>query len=165
MMRAMRPRRARGILVAGCVVLFLAAGGTAAAMWSDSGGGSGSAGTGATVPVTLSPGSPTANLFPGGQTDVLLTVTNPNPSPVRLGSLVLDTGQGTGGFAVDAGHAGCGVGSLGYTAAGAGWTVPAKAGSVEGSLTIRLVNALSMGLDAANACQGARITVYLAVGS
>lgn len=168
MMTPRRPFRARGILVAGWVVLFLAGGGTAAAMWSDSGGGAGTAGTGATVPVTLSPGSPTANLFPGGRSDVLLTVTNPNTSPVRLGSLVLDTVQGTGGFAVDAAHSGCSVAALGYTAqsnAGAGWTVPAKAGSVEGSLTVRLVNALSMGVDAANACQGARITVYLAVGS
>ncbi|WP_247046222.1 hypothetical protein [Arthrobacter rhizosphaerae] len=168
MMSARLPSPTRGILVIGWVVLFLAAGGTAAAIWSDSGGGAGIAGTGATVPVTLSPGTPTANLFPGGSSDVLLTVSNPNTSPVRLGSLVLDTGQGTGGFAVDPAHPACGVASLDYTAqgnAGAGWTVPAKSGSVEGSLTIRLVNALSMGLDAADACQGARITVYLAVGS
>lgn len=158
---------ARGFLVAGWVVLFIAVAGAAGAFWGASGSGSGTGRTGTTVPVTLSPGVPSDDLFPGGQADVLLTVANPNASPVRVGALVLDAGQGAGGFAVDADHSGCAVSALGYAAqtnGGVGWTVPARAGSVDGTLAIRLPSALTMSLAAANACQGARITVYLAVG-
>ena len=37
---------------------------------------------------------------------MVLTITNPNPASVRVGSLSLDTSQGTGGFAVDGAHSG-----------------------------------------------------------
>jgi hypothetical protein len=154
------------VLVAGCIVLFLAVGGAAGAFWRASGNGSGTGAAGTTVPVTLSAGVPTGDLFPGGRADVLLTATNPNTSAVRVGALVLDTAQGVGGFAVDSGHSGCGVSAMGYARqanGGVGWTIPARGGSVDGTLVIRLPNALTMSLDAANACQGARITVYLAV--
>ena len=162
------PTGARGPLVAAWVVLFLAVAGAATALWTGSGAGWGVAGTGTTVPVTLTAATPSGDLFPGGRADVLLTATNPNPSPVRLEALVLDTAQGIGGFAVDTGHSGCGVSALSYgtqTNGGIGWTLPARAGSVDGTLAIRLPSALTMSADAVNACQGARITVYLAVGS
>ena len=58
---------------------------------------------------------------------MVLTVTNPNPGQIRVGSLALDTSQGTGGFAVDGGHSGCGLATLSFatqTNGGAGWTVP-----------------------------------------
>ena len=142
-------------------VLVLVAG-SATAYWSASGGGSGSASTGTPSAVTLSPATPTAALFPGGQASVVLTITNPNAASIRVGSLALDTSQGTGGFAVDGGHSGCGLGTLSFTTqtnAGAGWTV---AGS--GNLSVTLTNALSMSAAAANACQGASFTVYLAAG-
>jgi hypothetical protein len=106
-------------------------------------------------------------LFPGGVTNVVLTVSNPNPYSVRIGSLALDTGQGTGGFAVDAGHAGCAVSTLTFTTqtnGGAGWTVTGRLGAVDGTLSVNLPNALAMGSGAANACQGASYTVYLAAG-
>jgi hypothetical protein len=139
-------------------VVLLAAG-SATAYWVASGAGSGSASTGTTSAVTLSPAAATAGLYPGGQASVVLTVTNPNVSSVRVGSLVLDTGQGTGGFAVDGGHSGCGLATLTFatqTNGGAGWTVPGSAG-----LSVTLTNALSMGTGAANACQGATFSVYL----
>jgi hypothetical protein len=97
----------------------------------------------------------------------VLSVSNPNGSAVVVGSLALDTGQGSGGFAVDAGHAGCDLASLSFTLqtnAGTGWTVPAKAGAVNGVLSVRLTNAATMAIGAANACQGAHFTVYLVVG-
>jgi hypothetical protein len=147
--------------------LALGFGDNAFAYWRASGIGSGAEVSGTTVSVTLSPGTPTATLYPGGQADVLLTVSNPNASPVRIGSLALDTGQGTSGFAVDAGHSGCAVATLSYTTqtnGGAGWTVPGKVGAVNGTLAITLTNALSMGVAAANACQGATSTVFLAAG-
>ncbi len=136
--------------------------GSAAAFWAGSGNGDGSADTGTTQAVTLSPGTPTAQLYPGGQTAVELSISNPNPGSVRVGSLSLDTSQGTGGFAVDGAHSACGVASLTFTPqtnGGADWTVPGA-----GSLPVTLTGALSMNANAANACQGASFTVYLQAG-
>jgi hypothetical protein len=151
------------------VVVAAPIGGAANAYWSGSGLGAGSGTSGAAVDVTLSPGTPAADLYPGGQANVVLTVSNPNANPVRIGSLALDMSQGLGtGFAVDAGHSGCAVSTLSFpttqTNAGAGWVVPAKVLAVNGTLPITLTNALALGVGAANACQGATYTVYLTAG-
>jgi hypothetical protein len=141
--------------------LVLAAAGSVAgafAFWAGAGGGAGTAGTGTTQPVQLTPAS-SATLLPGGQATVSLTVANPNPGSVRIGSLSLDTSQGSVGFAVDAPHASCVLSVLSFatqTNGGAGWTIAAA-----GSSTVTLPNALSMGPAAADACQGASITVHL----
>ena len=154
--------RSRGSLIA-AVVAALAVTGAAAAYWTGGGGGAGAGSTGTTQPVTLSPATPVAQLYPGGRSGVRLTVTNPNPAPVRVDSFGLDTTQGTGGFAVDAGHAGCGLSSLSVTTdtnGGAGWTIPGG-----GAVTLTLADALAMHTTAANACQGATFTVHLRVGT
>jgi hypothetical protein len=159
-------RRIRGRLLPAAllVILALLVGGVAYAYWSGSGSGAGSATTGTTVAVTLSQGTPTTLLYPGGQANVALTVSNPNVSPVHIGSLALDTGQGTNGFSAS----GCTVAdaALSFTTpqtnGGAGWTVPAKVAAVNGTLPVTLANALAMSLDAASACQGATFTVYVA---
>jgi hypothetical protein len=159
------PRRL--VLTSLVAVIAVSVGGVAYASWTGSGSGTGSGATGTTVALTLSPGTPAATLYPGGQTDVVLIMSNPNASPVHVGSLALDTAQGTGGFAVDAGHSGCAVSALSFTTqsnGGAGWTVPAKVGAVNGTLLVTLTNALAMGVGAANACQGASSTVYVAAG-
>lgn len=138
--------------------------GIAAAVWSAVGSGSGNGATGATVAVTLSPATPTAALYPGGQTNVVLTITNSNTAIVRIGSLARDTTRGTGGFAVDANHAGCVLSTLSFTTqtnGTTGWTVPARTGSVNGTLAVTLPGALAMSSSALNACQGATFTVYL----
>ena len=159
----MRPTRRKGLIV-GAVLALLTLGTitTASAYWHDGGSGSGSAATGTTQAVTLSPATATAQLYPGGQAAVELSITNPNPGSVRVGSLALEPAQGTGGFAVDGAHSGCVLSTLSFTTqtnTGAGWTV---AGS--GTLSVTLTNALSMTVAAANACQGASFTVYLAAG-
>jgi len=164
----MSPRIARRTLLTSLLVaLAVSIGGAANAYWGGSGSGVGSATTGTALAVTLSPGAPAAELHPGGVTNVELTVSNPNAYPVQIGSLALDTGQGTAGFAVDAGHSGCDVSALSFTTdtnGGAGWTVPEKVGAVDGTLPVTLTNDLTMAEVAANACQGARYTVYLAAG-
>ena len=155
-----RRRRLLALLLT-AVTLLVA--GVAAAYLSAAGGGSATAATTTTSALTLAPATPTAQLYPGGQANVALTITNPNPGQIRVGSLALDTSQGTGGFAVDATHSGCGLAPLSFatqTNAGAGWTVPGS-----GSLSVTLTNALSMGMGAANACQGATFTIYLTVTS
>jgi hypothetical protein len=144
-------------------VIFLGTIAAASGYWRGSGTGSGSAATGTVQAVTLSPATATAELYPGGQAGVVLTVTNPNPGSVRVLSLALADSLGTGGFAVDAGHAGCGLSTLSFTTqtnGGAGWTIAGNA-----ALSISLAGSLSMSTSAANACQGAVFTVYLTATS
>jgi hypothetical protein len=156
-----RALRTPVVLLAAALVVLVS--GAAFAFWSTSGSGSAAASTDGTVALTLSPATPTAELYPGGQASVVTTVANPNASTVRIGSLALDSTQGNGGFGVDAAHPGCAVSTLGFTTqtnGGAGWTV-----SGHGSLPVTLAGALSMSTSAANACQGATFTVYLKVAS
>jgi hypothetical protein len=152
------------LLVAGALA---ATAGTAFAYWHTTGAGTGHGRTTTAQAVTLTPATPTAQLYPGGVSDVVLTVNNPNPSAIHLGSLALDTTQGTGGFGVDPAHSGCGLAVLAFTTqtnGGAGWTVPGKVNATNGTLAVTLTNALSMGTGAANACQNATFTVYLVAG-
>src|SRR5262245_56314107 len=138
------------------MLLLVALVGAAFAYWSGPGIGAAAASSGATVDLTISPATPSAQLYPGGQAAVTLSLTNPSAASVRVGSLVLDTSQGTSGFAVDGAHSGCAVSALSFTTqtnGGAGWTVPGS-----GSLPLTLGNALSMATSAANACQGAAFT-------
>jgi hypothetical protein len=150
------------IAVVALVVVPL--GGIAYAYWTRTGTGTGSGQNGTTVAISLSPGTPTAALYPGGSTSVVLTATNTNTSPVRIGALQLDVARGTGGFAVDAGHSGCSVAALSFTTqnnGGNGWTVPARVGVTNGTLPITLTTSLAMSTTALASCQGATFTVYL----
>ncbi len=142
-------------------------GGAAIAFWSGSGTGPGSAATATALPLTVTAGAPPASLHPGGTSPVAVVLSNPNTFPVQVPSLVLDTTQGSSGFAVDGAHSGCGLGTLSFTTqtnAGAGWAVPARIGVTSGQLTLSLSGAVSMGLAAADACQGAAFTVFVRVG-
>jgi hypothetical protein len=158
-MRVLVSRRA-AIAVVAVAAAVLA--GSAAGRWSANGSGSGSSSVGSTAPVTLSAGMPGGALFPGESADVAVSIANPNAHRVFVGLLALDTAPGTGGFAVDAAHAGCDLAALSYTTqtnGGAGWFV--AAGS---SLDLQLANAVSLSAGAASACQGASFTVYLHAG-
>lgn len=127
-----------------------------------SGSGSGTATTTTvTTSVSIAPGTTTHPLFPTGSASggVAVVLTNTNVAAIRVPQLALDTTRGSGGYAVDAGHAACPVSSLSYatqTNGGAGWIVPAA-----GSLTLDLANAIGLSTTAPNACQGASFTVYL----
>ena len=151
-------------MIIAIVVVTIGGAGVAYAYWTAGGAGTGIGAAGTTVPITLSTGTPTATLLPGGQTNVVLTMTNPNIARVKVSSLALDTTQGTGGFSVDAGHAGCTLSTLSFTTqtnGGAGWTIPGKVGTTDGTLAVTLTNSLSMSLSAVNACQGATFTVHV----
>jgi hypothetical protein len=158
-----RRHRRLAILAAAAVfaLVVVPVGGIAVAYWGGTGTGTGTSETGDVVPVTLTVGTPPANLRPGATSHVVLTATNTNASPVRIDSLSLDTARGTGGFSVDAGHSGCNVNVLTYSTQTTGWTIPARVGLVNGTLSITLNNAIGMSTSAANACQGATFTVYL----
>lgn len=166
----MRSRSARTRLAAAAalVVVAVALGGAASAYWGGSGTGTGTGGTGSTVDVTLTPATADGDLYPGGTADVALTIHNTNTAPVRIGSLDLEVAEGDQGFAVDVAHAACApLSVLSLTAqnnGGAGWTVPARAGAVDGELAVTLTDAVAMSTAGANACQGASFTVYLTAG-
>jgi hypothetical protein len=166
--RLLASRRAK-LLVA--LVVGLAVTGSVLAYYTSTGSGTGTARVATTQAVTISAASPTAALYPGGSADVAASISNPNSVAVHLPSLALDTNQGAGGFDVDTAHknAGCTVAAaaLSYTTqtnSGGDFIVPAKVGITNGRLDVDLTGAISMGADAANACQGATFTVYLKVG-
>jgi hypothetical protein len=164
--RASSHRRAlRRLWLPVALGLLIASTSAASAFWNSSGVGTGGGVTGTALPVVLTPGSPAAQLRPGGVADATLTMTNPNGFPVTIGSLILDTTHGTGGFAVDSGHAACNTSSLGFTTATAGWTVPAKVGSTDGTLDVVLSHSVSMASSAPDACQGVNVSVYLQAAS
>ena len=161
------PRRL-AITVVTVSIFVAASSGAAYAYWKAGGSGTGSGLTGTTTALTLTTGTAAAGLYPGTSVTVSITATNPNTSPVRISSLALDTTQGTNGFAVDAGHSGCALTALSFTTqtnAGAGWDVPARVGSTNGSLPISLPTSLALATNAANACQGATFTAYLKAAS
>ena len=163
----MTTRRRLILLAALLVILGIPVGGVAWSFWTAGGSGAGSGANSTLTAISLSSGTPTATLFPGGSTNVVLSATNTNTATVHIGSLSLDSAQGTGGFSVDSSHASCSVAALSYTTqsnGGAGWNVPKKVGAVNGTLAITLSNALSMSGTAANGCQGATFTVYLVAG-
>lgn len=159
-----RRRRNTTVLIGVIALLVISAAGASYAYWSAAGAGTGSGTTGATIAITLSAGSTSGALYPGGQSDVVLTASNPNDSVIHISTLSLDTAQGTGGFAVDSGHSACALAAISFVAqngGGLGWDLPARSGGVNGTLSITLPAALSMTTTAADACQGAAFTVYL----
>jgi hypothetical protein len=129
---------------------------TARGYWSSAGDGDGSAGTSIPTSVALGPGTNSQELFPGGTSDVAVSVTNSNPFAVHIETLEL----GPEGFSVDLEHSTCSTEVLTFTVqsnGGSGWTVPA--GTVGGSL--HLSNAVAMTVEAPAACQGAVFDVDL----
>jgi hypothetical protein len=139
--------------------LFLAGASGAHAYFTHPSTGNGPAAVATAAAVTIAPATPAGGLYPGGSADVAFTITNPNPFQVRVGSLVLDTSRGAGGFAVDAGHSACSDPELSFPAnsgGGAGWYVPPN-----DTLDLDLPAAITMGTGADVACQGATFTVYL----
>lgn len=158
-------RGSLAILTLAVSALVLAGG--AVAYWTTTGAGDTPAGVGATGAITLTAGTPAAQLYPGGAADVAVEISNPNAAAVRVVSLSLDSAAGTGGFEVDAGHSGCDPSVLSFTTqtnGGDGWTVPPKVGATDGMLAVDLPSALTMSTAAANACQGASFLVHLNVG-
>lgn len=154
----MSKRLANKLLVTIIATLSLAGG--ALAYFAGTGSGSGAGSASATVqPVTIAAASGnTQALLPTGTSggDVTATITNPNSSSVHIGTLALDTSQGSSGFSANA--AGCALSFANQTNRGSGWTIPAA-----GHLSVDLTDSLTMGTTAANRCQNQTFDVYLTV--
>jgi hypothetical protein len=144
---------------ASAAVGLLIAGTVAYAAWTVNGSGTGTASATTALNLTFSGGSPSGTLYPGASADVDTSVSNPNPFTVHVSTVSIDTTQGTNGFGVDAGHSGCNLSALSFTAAtngGSGWNVPATS-----SVDVDAAGAIAMSGAANDACQGATFTVYL----
>jgi hypothetical protein len=161
MMRHLRRRRTGTLLVAITTAVVVAAG--AFAYWQGSGGGSATTLLADVQPLMLQPGTQTAQLSPGGISGVEVVISNPNPTFVQIASIGIDP-DSSEPFAVDSNHSDCDVSVLSFVAqdnGGAGWRIPPRAGSTDGSLAIDIPAAMKMSVAAANACQGATFTVQL----
>jgi hypothetical protein len=141
------------------VIVALVAAAAAGAFWTLGGAGQGTVSAENVASVTLTPGTATTDLYPGGSGDVAVSIANSNTYRAYVGSLVLDTSSGTNGFSVSGGQPGCDPAAVSYTTqsnGGAGWFVPAA-----GTLDLDLANAVDLGVGAASECQGATFIVYL----
>jgi hypothetical protein len=155
---ALESRRLLGIVVS-LAIVFLVAATAAGAYWTLRGSGSGSVSIEAVASVTVNPGTATTELYPGASGDVAVSISNGNTFRAFVGSLVLDTSQGTNGFGVVGGGPGCDPTALSYTVqtnGGSGWFVPAG-----GSIDLDLANAVDLATSADSDCQGATFVVYL----
>jgi hypothetical protein len=147
------------------IAIAILAGGAAGALayWDGSGSGSATTVLADTQSLSFTPGTPSADLYPGNDTSVAIVVSNPNPYFVQISSMVLDTGSGSA-FAVDAAHSGCSVATLSFIPQdneGSGWRIPPRAGTTDGTLAIDMPEAIKMSAAATNTCQGATFTVAL----
>lgn len=161
-------KRGKRTLVATVVAAGVLALPSAFGFWTAGGTGAGQGATNPGLAIEITPGTPSDTLHPGGTSSVAATLTNPNTYVAHIDALALDVAEGTGGYAVDAGHAGCDVSALSFTTqdnAAAGWDVPARAGGIDGELDVDLEDALALTVAATNLCQGATFTVYLEVTS
>ena len=156
--------RRTGATLAAAALALVALSVGAFAFWTAAGSGSGSVTVAAgPQPVTFTLGTPTSLLYPGHSASVAIVARNPNTYSVHIASLAQATDPGAI-FTVDGGHSGCDVAVLSFVAqnnGGSGWTVPAKLGSTDGTLTIEMPSALEMTAGAAYACQGATFGVRL----
>lgn len=132
---------------AGAVALVMSAG-IAYAAWSALGNGASAAATG--TPKTLGVSAIVAGqLYPGASADILVTVSNPNSSPVTVTALAL-------GGTVTAG-AGC-------TTPGVTVSLPATTNLVVpagGSASLSVANGVAMTTASSSDCQGATFTIPL----
>jgi hypothetical protein len=141
------------------LIVALVTAASAGAYWTLRGGGAGTVSAETVASVTLTPGTATTDLYPGGSGDVAVSIANANTYRAYIGSLVLDTRRGTSGFSVSGGQPGCDPAAASYTTqsnGGNGWFVPAGS-----TLDLDLVDAVDLGTGAASECQGATLTVYL----
>lgn len=156
-------RTPRAALLVGALGVAVLSTGTGFAYWAASGAGSGAAAAGTATPLTtvVTTASATSLLYPGGPAaDVRLTVSNPNPYPVTITSV-----SANGAVTAGAGAGTCvttGV-TLATPTAGLPFTVPARAGTTNGSATVTLTGAAQMSSASETGCQGRTFTLPVAL--
>ena len=156
-----------GLLTAGCA-LALAAGliSTPALAYFTTGGvGTGTAATGTLQPLEIllaTTGTSTSPLRPGASGDLILNVTNSNPTPVTLRRVSQGGGvsvQGGAGCTSDPGWPAA-VGTSGVSVEVTEWNIALPGGSTQ---VLHLPGAASMNVTSAETCQGADFVIPVTV--
>jgi hypothetical protein len=139
------------LLVAVLLTVLLSVAGIGIAAWLVSGSGTGAATAGTASPLNIASGTPVDSLYPGGSASVAVIVTNPNPFPVELTEFHLN-----GTITSNVSECDSGGHAVTFATQAGTWGVEAN-----GSSSIQLAGAASMGVDSAAACQGAGFTIPL----
>jgi hypothetical protein len=157
-------RRSTVIAIATVGALVVTAG-TASAYWQTSGAGQGSARTAIPDFLTIDPGTPTTALSPGHTSDVSVVIGNTTDSPVLVTSVTTPTGV-VPGFSdpdlfelvnsCDATHSDVTI--VRTTPRPASFVIAPNA-----SYTLTLANAVTMGSNSDNSCQGLFFAVPVTV--
>lgn len=141
--------------------------GTAGVLWAAHGDAEATTPTQRASGLSVSLAAPTAHLYPGGSSDVVLTLLNSTTEDVHVDSLSIDADQGVAGFSADAGHAGCDLSAFTFVTTsnhGLGWEADGSDGGGPGATAVTLPGALTMRLDAADSCQGVSVMIDLVAG-
>jgi len=147
-------RISRKLIGVALVVVVGGAAGLAFAAWTASGTGSGAAQATSAQAVTYSNGTTTAQLYPTGSGDLVISVHNPNAYKIQITDVA-----GNGTITVDAGHSACNAASVTFTDQHSLTKTVAASTTVDVTLT----GAVSMSNAANDSCQGATFTVPVSV--
>jgi len=132
--------------------------GPAYAWFNSRGQGAGSASTSTFRPVTVAAliggDSPSSELAPGGQADVILRISNPNSFPVTLVSV-----SANGAVTASGGVGACTTTGVSFANV-SGLAVSVAAG---GTTLVHLANAASMSSASSSGCQGATFSIPVAI--
>jgi hypothetical protein len=144
----------RKTLLAAGIVALVAAAAVAVAAWQTSGSGPAyaKAQTAATLTLGDASASTSADLYPGATGALTIKITNPNPFPIKITTVALQTGGVVTSNKGPACDASTGVSVSNQT----GLAIAVGASTTS---TVTVPNAVSMSNASDNSCQGAVFTV------
>jgi len=145
--------RKKPLLAAGAIAL-IASTAVAVAAWQTSGSGPAYAKAQTAAPLTLgdASASTSADLYPGATGALTIKITNPNPFPVKVTTVALQTG----GVVTSNKGAACDASTGVSVSAQTGLAIAVSAST---TATVIVPNAASMSNASDNSCQGAVFTV------
>ena len=150
----MKPSTRRKTLLAAGIIALVAAAAVAVAAWQTSGSGPAyaKAQTAATLTLGDASASTSADLYPGATGALTIKITNPNPFPIKITTVALQTGGVVTSNKGPACDASTGVSVSNQT----GLAIAVGASTTS---TVTVPNAVSMSNASDNSCQGAVFTV------
>ncbi len=144
----------RKLTLLGAVMALFLLGSVVFAAWLVTGNGNGAAQATTAANLVVTPGTTTADLYPGATGAVKVNVNNPNPFGVTITSIAANG-------AVTTSAAGC-------TTTGVTFTAPTTTGQViaaGATVNLTLAGAAAMSNASLNACQGATFDVPVTVSA
>ncbi|CAN5569191.1 hypothetical protein BH20ACT23_BH20ACT23_11560 [soil metagenome] len=142
----------RKLSLMGAVLALFLVGSVVFAAWLVTGNGNGAAQATTAASLVVTPGTTTADLYPGSTGAVNLSINNPNPFGVTVTSIAANG-------AITTGAPGC-------TTTGVTFTAPTVTGQViaaGATLAVTLPNAAAMSNASVTGCQGATFSVPVSV--